>query len=48
MVRRKVVTALDVLLEIGLLVLPAYLFSTLRMSVERKLTVTAAFGFRLR
>lgn len=39
-------TGIDVCLEATLVMLPAYLFSTVKMSVKRKFVVTSAFVFR--
>lgn len=40
-------TVVDIVLEAVGIALPAYLFSGVRMKVTRKLTVVAAFVFRL-
>ncbi|KAK5120384.1 hypothetical protein LTR85_006323 [Meristemomyces frigidus] len=47
MTRWKLVTAIDVCFEIAMVLVPAYVFSTLQMSVQRKITVMAAFAFRV-
>lgn len=40
-------TAIDVFLELLIVILAAYLFSTVHMRIRTKITVTSAFGFRL-
>ena len=44
----QVVVAIDVCFEALMVIMPAYVFSTLQMTITRKVTVTLAFGFRLR
>jgi len=47
MTRWKVVVGVDACLEAMLVILPATLFSTLQMRINRKVMVTSAFAFRL-
>ena len=46
-IRWKLVTALDVVFEAILVILPCYLFSSVRMNMKRKATVISAFAFRV-
>ncbi|EON68227.1 hypothetical protein W97_07485 [Coniosporium apollinis CBS 100218] len=45
--RWKVITAFDVLIELALVILPAYLVSRVRIQLGKKLVVVVAFAFRL-
>ncbi|KAJ9635937.1 hypothetical protein H2199_008291 [Coniosporium tulheliwenetii] len=45
--RWKVITAFDVLIESALVILPAYLVSRVRIQLGKKLVVVVAFAFRL-
>lgn len=41
------IAVVDAVFEITLVALPAYLFAPFRMPLSRKVTVAAAFSFRL-
>ncbi|KAK6392273.1 hypothetical protein LTR65_003729 [Meristemomyces frigidus] len=45
--RWRAIATIDIILEVGLAVLPAYLFSSLQMKRREKLTVIALFSFRI-